>query len=91
MERKISSEALLSAVQKHIDISDTPSTKLPSVIHLADLKPETIEVMEWFGIDAAHLLNKYACSVEDALIKVCDRNKILTEENARLRELLPEE
>ena len=82
---------MLSAIQKHIDIKDSLSTTLPEVIRLADLKPETIDVMEHFGIDAAHLLNEYACAVEDALIKVTRNNQMLKEENARLRELLPQE
>lgn len=42
------------------------------------------EVLEHFGLDAPHILNKYVCSVEDALIEMVDR---LKKANATIEEL----
>ena len=54
--------------------------------------------MQTFGINAASLLNTYACSVEDVLIEQARRcNELrdlcvcLKDEVVRLRELVPEE
>ena len=55
---------------------------------------ESLEVLESFGLDAPHLLNQYACSVEDALIDSVNRAAklqeallVLSDEVTRLREL----
>ena len=46
--------------------------------------PASQEVLEYFGLEAPHLLNKYVCSVEDALIEMVER---LQKANAIIEEL----
>ncbi len=37
--------------------------------------PESQEVLQYFGIDAPHVLNEYCCKVEDALFEIVERLK----------------
>lgn len=50
--------------------------------------PESQEVLEYFGIEAPHLLNKYCCSVEDALLETIDRLKDAKDTIAELHKQL---
>ena len=52
---------------------------------IGELSDESLEVFEHFGNEAAALLNKYACAVEDALIEQVTRNNELQKELAVLK------
>ena len=63
-----------------------------------EMSQESIDIIRHFGPNAPDLLNRYATSLEDALIEqVENHNKrreqclILADEVMRLRELVPEE
>ena len=43
--------------------------ELPKTIALTDLTAESLDILEHFGLDAPHLLNQYAITMEDALIE----------------------
>lgn len=55
------------ANKKPIDIGDT--------IKVSDLSPETVEVLQHFGLEAPELLNKYCIALEDALIEQVKKRK----------------
>ena len=46
--------------------------------YLSKISDESLEVLEHFGAEAPVLLNKYCCSVEDALIEQTEKVKYLT-------------
>lgn len=75
---------------------EVQKTVLPSVIKREDLTPESIEILEHFGLNSPHLLNEYCITLEDALIEQVTRAQQLTsgliranDEISRLRALLP--
>ena len=43
--------------------------------YLSQISDESLEVLEHFGAEAPHLLNQYACAVEDALIEQVQRGQ----------------
>ena len=72
--------------------------EVPEVIKRDSFDPNTVEVMEHFGLNAASFLNTYSCRVEDALIEIASKCKehkesivLLYQEVLRLRELMPED
>lgn len=76
----------------------TQKTKVPSVIKRESFTPESIEIIEHFGLDCPHLLNQYCLALEDGLIEQVARAQQLTaalvrcnDEISRLRSLLPPE
>ena len=67
--------------------------EVPDVIHTKDLTASSIDVIATFGLDAPALLNKYACSVEDAFIETLQRLQdtkieldLMTEAHAELKQ-----
>ena len=61
---------------------------LPESIKLSDLSVESLEVLDYFGIEAPEKLNQYAMSLEDGLIEQVAKNKKLLDENKHLKQLL---
>lgn len=53
--------------------------------YLSQISDESLEVLQHFGVEAPHLLNKYSCAVEDALIEQVKRNQELQAELAALK------
>ena len=73
-------------------------TKVPSAIKRSDLTPESIEILEHFGLNYPYLLNEYCVALEDALIEQVTRAAQLTaglvranDEISRLRALVSPE
>jgi hypothetical protein len=64
----------------HITLSD----EVRNESFVKGLSDESIEVIEHFGPEAAHLLNQYSCSLEDALLKFVDLCK---EKDAKIEDL----
>ena len=46
--------------------------------YLSNISDESLEVLEHFGAEAPHLLNTYACAVEDALIEQVQRGQSMS-------------
>lgn len=55
-------------------------------IPLSSLSTETLEVLQYFGPEAPHLLNRYCIALEDALLSTVDKNKKLQAELKALKE-----
>ncbi len=71
-------------IQKPTPVHITLSDEVKNESFVKGLSEESIEVIEHFGPEAAHLLNQYSCSLEDALLKFVDLCK---EKDARIEEL----
>lgn len=67
------------------DPSDKP---LPTAIELSELSLESLEVLDHFGVEAPHLLNQFAISLEDALLEQVKRRQEDGIEIKRLQALL---
>ncbi len=52
---------------------------------VSDLSSETLELMNYYGVDAAHLLNEYALGLEEALEEANEKISVLQAEIADLR------
>ena len=62
--------------------------ELPTHIALSELSVETLEVLDYFGIDAPAKLNQFSIALEDALIEQVKRNQEYKDEIQRLKQLL---
>ena len=80
-------DSLIQSVQERVDNRRIEYSNEPQ-INWNSFSPESQEVLEHFGIDAPHLLNVFCCTVEDALIEVCDRLKEAKNEIKALEEQL---
>ena len=59
--------------------------QLPDEISWENFTPESIEVLQFFGMDAPTKLNEYACAVEDAFLEMVNATAQLKKENERLK------
>jgi hypothetical protein len=59
--------------------------QLPDEITWDSFTPESIEVLQFFGMDAPTKLNEYACAVEDAFLELVNGMGKLKKENDRLK------
>ena len=71
-------------IQKPVPVNITLSDEVRNESFVKGLSEESIEVIEHFGPEAAHLLNQYSCSLEDALLKFVELCK---KKDARIEEL----
>lgn len=71
-------------IQKPTPVHITLSDEVRNESFVKGLSEESIEVIEHFGTEAAHLLNQYSCSLEDALLKFVDLCK---EKDAKIEDL----
>ena len=74
------SEGIVKPESVHITLSD----EVRNESFVKGLSEESIEVIEHFGPEAAHLLNKYSCSLEDALMVLVNQ---LKEKDAKIEDL----
>ena len=65
-------------------------SELPETITVAELSPETRDVLQHFGVEAPEKLNQYCITLEDALIEQIRRASQLHDELKRMRALLEE-
>ena len=68
----------------------TSESELPETITVAELSPETQDVLQHFGVEAPEKLNKYCITLEDALIEQIRRAAQMHDELKRMRALLEE-
>ena len=55
------------------DIPEMSDVELPDTIKVEDLTEETTDVLKAFGVNAAGLLNRYSCAIEDAFLEQADK------------------
>ena len=63
--------------QQQLKKPEVVDKKIPDVINKSDLTEDTVDVLEYFGLDAPSLLNNYSTSLEDALIEQVRKTKTL--------------
>ena len=59
---------------------------LPEDFGKSDFSKESIEVLEYFGLEAPTLLNDFAIALEDALIEVVKKYTALKKEHQELQD-----
>jgi len=73
-QQTYSQPASIQAYQQQTSRQQAPARDA----YLSQISDESLEVLEHFGAEAPHLLNNYACAVEDALIEQVQRGQSMT-------------
>jgi len=71
-------------IQKPVPVNIKLSDEMRNDKFLKELSDQSIDVIEHFGPEAAHLLNEYSCALEDALMQLVEKCK---EKDAKIEKL----
>lgn len=78
------SQGIQAPTQSYSNV-ETQQSNLANDEYLASVSEESLEVLNHFGAEAPALLNRYACTVEDALIQQAEQT---AEQIAKVEELV---